>query len=90
MRIVGTRAIGRGSASRGMTAPGVSRKAATAHNEVVLTGERDDDSILYDAAAADVARASERSPAEVLSDREPGYGWLCGGGSCANVDLVGS
>jgi hypothetical protein len=74
-----------------MTVRGVSREAAIAHNEVVLTGELDDyDSMLYDAAAADVARASEPAPAEVFSDRGPGYARLFGGGSYADVNLAGS
>ena len=74
----------------GTTVRGVSREAATAHNEVVLTGELDDDSMLYDAAAASVARASGPARAEVFSDRGPGYARLSGGGSDAHVDSVGS
>jgi N-methylhydantoinase B len=57
---------------------------------VVLTGELDDDSMLCDAAAAHVARASGPALAEVFSDRGPGYARLSGGGSYADVDVVGS
>ena len=70
--------------------PVPSREAAIAHNGLVLTGELDDNSMLYDAAAADVAPASGPSPTEVFPDRGPGDAGLSGGGWYAGVDVVGS
>jgi N-methylhydantoinase B len=56
----------------------------------VLTGELDDDdSVSYDTAATDAARASRPAPAEVFSDRGPGYARLSGGVSYADVYVVG-
>jgi hypothetical protein len=61
-----------------------------ADNGAVLTGELDDDSMLYVAAATGSARASGPALAEVFSDWGPGYARLFGGVSYADVDVVGS
>ena len=74
-----------------MIVRGVSREAVIADNRVVLTGELDDDdSVSYDAAATDAARASRPTPAEVFSAWGPGYARLFGGVSYPDVDVVGS
>lgn len=77
---------------RRMMVRGVSREAAIADNGVVLIGELDDEDLVsYGAAARDAARASGPAPpAEVCSDRGPGYARLCGGVSYAEVSVVGS
>jgi N-methylhydantoinase B len=81
-------AVGRTLCS--MTVGGVSREGAIADYGVVLTGERDEDLVSYDAAATDAPRATRPGLAEVLFDRGPGYARLCGGVSYADVDAVGS
>jgi N-methylhydantoinase B len=73
-----------------MTVRGVSREAVIADNGVVLTGELDDDSMLYAVAATSAASVSGPAPAEVLSDWGPGYARLFGGVSYADVEVVGS
>jgi N-methylhydantoinase B len=72
-----------------MTVRGVSREAAIDDYGVVITGELDGDSLSYDSAATDAARASRPAPAEVL-DRGSGYAGLSGGVSYADVAVVGS
>ena len=73
-----------------MTVHGVSRETAIADNGVVLTDDLDDDdSVSYDPAATDAARASGPAPAEVFSDRGLGYARLSGGVSYADVYVVG-
>ena len=57
---------------------------------MVLTGELDDDSMLYVATATGAARASGPALAEVFSDLGPGYARFFGGVSYADVDVVGS
>jgi len=73
-----------------MSVRGVSREAAIADYWVVLTAELDDDSVSYDAATTDAARASRPAEAEVVFDRGPGYARLSRSVSYADADVVGS
>jgi hypothetical protein len=68
----------------------VSREAATVHNGVVLTSERDDDAMVYGAAATEVARPAGPAAAEVVGNRGPGYARLWVGASDADSEAVGS
>ena len=73
-----------------MAVRGVSREMVIADDGAVLTGELDDDSMSYVAAATGAARASGPAPAEVAFDGGPGYAGLFGGVSFADVEMVGS
>jgi N-methylhydantoinase B len=73
-----------------MTVRGVSRGAGIADYGLVLTGELDDDSLSYDGAATDGARASQPALAEVVFDWRSGYVRLSGDVSHADVEVVGS
>jgi hypothetical protein len=73
-----------------MTVLGVSREAAIADYGVVVTGEPDEDSVSYDSAPTDAARATGPALAGVFFDRGPGHARLCGGVSYVGDGAVGS
>jgi N-methylhydantoinase B len=74
----------------GMTVCRVSREAGIADHGLVLTGKLDDDSLSYNAAAMDVARASGLALAELFSDWKSGRRRFSGDLSCADLDAVDS
>jgi hypothetical protein len=71
----------------GMTACWVSREAGTADYGTVLTGEPDDHSLAYNAAAMDADRASGPARAELFSAWVFGCLRRSGGFSCADFDV---